>query len=45
MTNMSTIRPKAELQMQIIIMILDNALGIDDTDTKCFADYGQKLDD
>ena len=44
-TDMSTILSKTELQMRIIIMILDDALGIVQLGTKCFADYGPKLDD
>ena len=42
-TDMSTILSKAELQMQIITMILDNALGIVQLGTKYFADYGPTL--
>ena len=43
--NMSTIRAKAELQIEIIEMMLDNALGINDTGKKRSTDYGLKLDD
>ena len=42
--NMSTIHAKAELQIEIIEMMLDNGLGIKDTGKKCFTDYGMKLD-
>ena len=42
--NISTLRAKAELQIEIIEMMLDNGLGIKDTDKKCFTDYGMKLD-
>ena len=44
-TNMSTIHAKAELQIEIIEMMLDNALGIDDIGKKRSAHYGLKLDD
>ena len=40
----STLRAKAELQIEIIEMMLDNGLGIKDTGKKCFTDYGMKLD-
>ena len=42
--NICTLRAKAELQIEIIEMMLDNGLGIKDTDKKCFTDYGMKLD-
>ena len=42
--NISTLRAKAELQIEIIEMMLDNGLGIKDTGKKCFTDYGMKLD-
>ena len=43
--NMSTIRAKAELQIEKIEMMLNNALGINDTGKKCSTDYGLNLDD
>jgi antirestriction protein ArdC len=42
--NMSTQRAKAELQIEIIEMMLDSGLGINDTGKKCSTDYGMKLD-
>ena len=42
---MSTIHAKAEFQIEIIEMMLDNALGIDDTIEKRSAHYSLKLDD
>ena len=44
MPDISTLLAKAELQIEIIEMMLDNGLGIKDTDKKCFTDYGMKLD-
>lgn len=41
--DISTLRTKAELQIKIIEMMLDNGLGINDTGKKCFTDYGMKL--
>ena len=43
--NMSTIRAKAELQIEKIEMMLNNALGINDTGKKRSTDYGLNLDD
>ena len=43
--NIFTLRTKAELQIEIIEMMLDNALGIDDIGKKRSAHYGLKLDD
>jgi len=43
--DISTLRAKAELQIEIIEMMLDNALGINDTGKKRSTDYGLKLDD
>ena len=42
--DISTLLAKAELQIEIIEMMLDNGLGIKDTGKKCFTDYGMKLD-
>ena len=44
MPDISTLLAKAELQIEIIEMMLDNGLGIKDTSKKCFTDYGMKLD-
>ena len=41
--DISTLRTKAELQIKIIEMMLDNGLGINDTGKKCFTDYVMKL--
>ena len=41
--SISTLRAKAELQIEIIEMMLDNGLGIKDTGKKCFTDYVMKL--
>jgi hypothetical protein len=43
--NMSTIHAKAELEIEIIEMMLDIAFGINDTGKKLSTDYGLKLDD
>ena len=43
--NMSTIRAKAELQIEKIEMMLNNALGINDTGKKRSTDYGLNMDD
>ena len=43
--DISTLRAKAELQIEIIEMMLDNAFGINDTGKKLSTDYGLKLDD
>ena len=40
----STLRAKAELQIEIIEMMLDSGLGINDTDKKRSTDCGLKLD-
>ena len=45
MPNIHTLRAKAELQIVIIEMMLDNGLGINDKCKKRSADYGLKLDD
>lgn len=42
--NMSTQRAKAELQIEIIEMMLDSGLGINDIGKKRSTDYGLKLD-
>ena len=42
--NMSTQRAKAELQIEIIEMMLDSGLGINDTGKKRSTDCGLKLD-
>ena len=42
--NISTLRAKAELQIEIIEMMLDSGLGINDTGKKRSTDYGMKLD-
>ena len=42
--DISTLRAKAELQIEIIEMMLDSGLGINDTGKKCSTDYGMKLD-
>ena len=42
--NMSTIRAKAELQIEKIEMMLNIALGINDTGKKRSTDYSLKLD-
>ena len=42
--NISTLRTKAELQIEIIKMVLDSGLGINNTGKKHSADYGLKLD-
>ena len=42
--NISTLRTKAELQIEIIKMMLDSGLGINNTGKKHSADYGLKLD-
>ena len=42
--NISTLRAKAELQIEIIEMMLDSGLGINDTGKKRSTDYGLKLD-
>ena len=41
--NISTLRAKAELQIEIIEMMLDSGLGINDTGKKRSTDYGLKL--
>jgi hypothetical protein len=41
---MSTQRAKAELQIEIIEMMLDSGLGINDTGKKRSTDCGLKLD-
>ena len=43
--NMSTIRAKAELQIEKIEMMLNIALGINDTGKKRSTDYGLNMDD
>ena len=40
--NISTLRAKAELQIEIIEMMLDSGLGINDTRKKRSTDYGLK---
>jgi antirestriction protein ArdC len=40
--NISTLRAKAELQIEIIEMMLDSGLSINDTGKKRSTDYGQK---
>ena len=40
--NISTLRAKAELQIEIIEMMLDSGLGINDTGKKRSTDYGLK---
>ena len=42
--NISTLRAKAGLQIEIIEMVLDSGLGINDTGKKRSTDYGLKLD-
>ena len=42
MPNISTLRTKAELQIEIIEMMLDSGLGINDTGKKRSTDYGLK---
>jgi hypothetical protein len=42
--NISTLRAKAELQIEIIEMMLDSGLGINDTGKKRSTDCGLKLD-
>ena len=42
--NISTLRAKAGLQIEIIEMMLDSGLGINDTGKKRSTDYGLKLD-
>lgn len=42
--NMSTQRAKAELQIEVIEMMLDSGLGINDIGKKRSTDYGLKLD-
>tara|TARA_B100000767_G_scaffold53221_1_gene48880 strand:- start:68 stop:337 length:270 start_codon:yes stop_codon:yes gene_type:complete len=42
--NISTLHTKAELQIEIIEMMLDSGLGINDTGKKRSTDYGLKLD-
>ena len=42
--NISTLRTKAELQIEIIKMMLDIGLGINNTGKKHSTDYGLKLD-
>ena len=42
--NISTPSAKAELQIEIIEMMLDNGLGISDGGEKSSTDYGLKLD-
>ena len=42
--NISTLRTKAKLQIEIIEMMLDSGLGINDTGKKRSTDYGLKLD-
>ena len=42
--NISTLRAKAELQIEIIEMMLNSGLGINDTGKKRSTDYGLKLD-
>ena len=42
--NFSTPSAKAELQIEIIEMMLDNCLGISDRGEKSSPDYGLKLD-
>ena len=44
MPNISTLRTEAELQIEIIKMMLDSCLGINDTGKKRSTDYGLKLD-
>tara|TARA_B100000780_G_C20687830_1_gene273624 strand:+ start:181 stop:417 length:237 start_codon:yes stop_codon:yes gene_type:complete len=41
--NISTLRAKAELQIEIIEMMLNSGLGINDTGKKRSTDYGLKL--
>ena len=41
--NISTLRAKAELQIEIIEMMLNSGLGINDTGKKHSTDYGLKL--
>ena len=40
--NISTLRAKAGLQIEIIEMMLNSGLGINDTGKKCSTDYGLK---
>ena len=40
--NISTLRAKAELQIEMIEMMLDSGLGINDTRKKRSTDYGLK---
>ena len=42
--NISTLRAKAGLQIEMIEMMLDSGLGINDTGKKRSTDYGLKLD-
>jgi hypothetical protein len=42
--NISTLRTKAELQIEISNMVLDSGLGINNTGKKHSTDYGLKLD-
>ena len=42
--NISTLRTKAKLQIEIIEMMLDSGLGINNTGKKYSTDYGLKLD-
>ena len=42
--NISTLRTKAELQIEIIKMVLDSGLNINDTGKKRSTDYSLKLD-
>ena len=42
--SMSMIPAKAELQIEIIEMMLDNALGLNESGKKRSTDYGLKLD-
>ena len=41
--NISTLRAKAELQIEMIEMMLDSGLGINDTGKKRSSDYDLKL--
>ena len=42
--NIFTLRTKAELQIEIVKMMLDSDLGINNTGKKHSTDYGLKLD-
>ena len=42
--NISTLRTKAKVQIEIIEMMLDSGLGVNDIGKKRSTDYGLKLD-